>query len=306
MNRRHFMLGSLGAGTLLFGGSTAFLYARRENSRSTLHSDLLREVRDLGTKTLDEIDTIVVDAESEMLRCFDLIGLNGGEFANRLFSPSFLQQLARCSGPAARESLLTVTFCEEVVRPEELLKLVNDITGKAGHQLDLKWHWHCRQLSAKWNIQLKDRGGIEADDLSTRLEGPIRREINLALQTAKDTKQPVALTETLKEVGKSALMLLPYLRYMRGGKAGIALGVFLFLANAATPIWNYVESRFTETERREEAIRTVTRQIAQLGKRVAAEFVIETQKRIADLRRWQDQAVCQIAEELSTERVGLI
>lgn len=127
----------------------------------------------------------------------------------------------------------------------------------------------------------------------------IRNELTQAARLAETAGQSPALGQTVGNIGKSALMLLPLVRY---GNFGLLIGVPLFIVLAGRQVWDYVLSRIDD--RRGDFQMAISAKIALLGNRVGAEFEREMRQHLTDLHTWQERSVCETANLMVRERVG--
>jgi hypothetical protein len=128
----------------------------------------------------------------------------------------------------------------------------------------------------------------------------IRTELSQAVRLAATAGQTPAIGQTIGNIGKSAVMLLPLLRF---GKVGLLIGVPVFVVHAGRQVWDYVLGRLDD--RRGDFQTAISAQIALLGNRVGAEFEREVRQRLTDLHTWQEHSVRATANQMVDERVGL-
>jgi hypothetical protein len=184
----------------------------------------------------------------------------------------------------------------------EILNWVETIATEIGDELDAEWAAYCTEMSLKWNIRIRGYGtSLRGDELTDRLGRLIRDDLRQAALLGKSANRQPAVGETIDKVGKSAVLLLPLMRF---GQAGLVVGTPVFLVLAAKHIWDYAMSRLED--RRGEYQAAISSQLALLGNRVGGEFEREVRQRITDLHTWQERSIRETATRLAEERIGLI
>ncbi len=131
------------------------------------------------------------------------------------------------------------------------------------------------------------------------MSGLIHTELSQAVQLTNADGQAPALGQTIGNIGKSALLLLPLVRF---GKVGLLIGVPIFVVLAAQQVWEYVLGRLED--RRGDFQTAISARIALLGNRVEAEFERELRQRLTDLHTWQEKSVRETVSLTVEERVG--
>src|SRR5262245_38493655 len=298
MNRRTF-LATAGTGGLLalIGGG---FWARQALARSQIQQELNAQADPILTGyAVKELRDLPGRAREEMRRHFHGLCLNVHEFTAAVCAADFPERLARQPSPQAQQELLVSLFLTHVATPTQILNRVQLVAEEISQDLDRNWAACCGELSDQWNLVLRDdRHRLDAKDLTDRMTPLVGDSIRQVLEQAKAAGQPVALKEVLGEVGKSALLLLPLAAVVPW------LGWPLFVVLAVKPVFEV----FIQQARDRSAIlqATVTDKLSQLGNRVGSEFENEVRLRLADLHRWQRQAVDTAARQQAEQLVRLL
>jgi hypothetical protein len=255
----------------------------------------------LTSSSLREFQTLPVRGREEIRRYFHGKCLNVESFMSHICSDTFRERLGRCSTNDERQDCLLAAFCGRVATEAEILNQVDTIATEVGSELDTDWGEYCRELSTRWNVSIRGYGSsLTADALNNRVSGMIRTELSQAVRLAETASQTPALGQTVGNIGKSAVLLLPLVRF---GKVGLIIGVPLFVVLAGREVWNYVLSRLDD--RRGDYQTAISARIALLGNRVGAEFEREIRQRLTDLHTWQERSVRETASLMVQERVSL-
>jgi hypothetical protein len=212
-----------------------------------------------------------------------------------------LSGLGRCQTQNEREACFLQAFCGRVATEAEILNQVETIAADVGSELDSGWDRYCTELSGRWNTRIRDYGRpLEMDELSKRLGNMIREELAQAAQQSVSGPQRPAVGETIGKVGRSAVLLLPLIRF---GPVGLAVGIPVFFVLATKHVWDYATARLED--RRGDYQAAISGRLALLGNRVGAEFEREVRLRLTDLHTWQERSVRNTATRLAEERIGL-
>lgn len=297
MNRRHFLaLGILALGA----GGVQFLRGRQ--ARAALQRKLLEEALPLlANHSTSELLTQPVRAREEIKRYFHGKCLNVQRLVQDICSPPFRERISRYDTQEEREACFLQAFCERVVTEAEILNQIEIVAAEVGSELDAGWSRFCADLSVRWNAHLAPGGSrpLAPASLSSRLDHQIEVELGQAVQQAASQGQKVALGETVGKIGQSAVMLLPLVRF---GKGGLALGVPLFVVLAARHVWDYVLAQWEDRQGADQA--AISGRLALLGQRVGIEFEKEVRQRLIDLHSWQEHSVRTMTNSLVEERLG--
>ena len=301
MNRRYFLRASIGGGLTLGGGG--LMLRRRRQARAAVTSRLLEDaLPPLSGKSLEELRTLPLRASDEIERHFHGTCLNVEGFVTYVCSSRFGERLGRCRSSEEREACFTEAFCGRVATEVSMLRWVGTVAAEVGAELDTAWSGYCTELSRKWDKHLQGYGGSQGlGELTVRLDGLVRTELDRAIHQAPSANQAPAISTTAAKIGESAVLLLPLVRL---GKVGLVLGVPVFFLLAASHVWEFVAARLQERSGNYQA--AISGRLALLGRRLGAEFEREVRRRVMDLHAWQQQAVRQAAHRLSEERVGFI
>lgn len=302
MNRRHFLREGAAVGILAAGVSGALLL-RRNHARAAVVSNLLNDALPAFTNNaLNELRTLPVRGREEIKRYFHGKCLNVESFVTYLCSREFAERLGHCTTESDKEACFLAALCSRLTTEEELLQQIETVSAELGNELDSAWSASCREISSRWNVRIQGYGAcLAADELSTQLSGLIRTRLEQALQIARTGHQQPALGETIKEIGESALLLLPLVRL---GTLGLHVGIPVFVLLAAKQVWDYVMGQLTD--RRGDYQAAISSRLALLGNRVGAEFERELRLRLTDLHTWQELSLRDTAWHLANDRVSLL
>src|SRR4051794_11168614 len=106
MNRRRFLWNGTALGGLALGVGGS-LFHRRSQARAEMTSRMLDDaLPPLVTKSVKELQERPVHAREEIRRFFHGKCLNVANFVSRICSPTFGEQLGRCSTSEEREACL--------------------------------------------------------------------------------------------------------------------------------------------------------------------------------------------------------
>lgn len=301
MNRRRFLREGVAGGVLAVGGG-GLLFFRRNQARADMNTRLLGDaLPPLTNGSLRQLQSLPVRGREEIRRYFHGKCLNVESFISHICSDTFRERLGRCSTNEERQDHLLAAFCGRVATEAEILNQVDTIATEIGSELDTEWGEYCNELSTKWNVRISGYGSpLTADALNNRVGGMIRTELSQAVRLAETAGQTPAIGQTIGNIGKSAVMLLPLMRF---GKVGLLVGVPVFIVLAGRHVWDYVLSRLED--RRGDYQTAISARIALLGNRVGSEFEREIRERLTDLHTWQERSVRQTANVLVEERVSL-
>jgi hypothetical protein len=295
MNRRKFLSASVTAsGLVLLGGG---FWARQAYARSQLRRQLVRlSTPILTAKAHQELLTLPTQAREEMRRYFHGVCLNVHGFVEHVCSAEFAERLADCTSPQQQQEQVLLAFMREVVTEAQVLNRVGVIAEDVSRDLDRNWAGCCTELANRWDASLKEyRVTVTATELTDRLTPLVQTGLRQAVEQATAGGRRLALTETVAEVGKSALLLLPL------SAEAPWLGWPLFAVLALKPVFEYFVDRVKDRAR--DLQWTVSDKVAQLGNRMGSEFEAEVRNRIADLHRWQDKAVERAAEQQAEQLI---
>ncbi len=301
MNRRQFLT-SAGWGALAVGVPGGYLFFRRGQLRAEARGRLLDE----ALPPLDQLSTTHLTrmpqwAREEIRRFFHGKCLNVESFASHVCSSSFVEQVGRCRTNEQREECFLAAFCSRVATEVEILNHVETIAGELGAELNAAWQTYCERLSDAWKPQLTALGSpsMSSDHLLNATAASIRGDIQAMVRTANANRLP-ALGESLENIGKSALLLVP-LAFC--GEAGLAVGLPLFVISGIRSLWDYIWSRWDD--RRADFQAAISGRLAMLGNRIGDGFQQEMRLRLNDLHTWRTNAVRKQADNIVEGRIGL-
>jgi hypothetical protein len=156
-------------------------------------------------------------------------------FVSHVSSKEFVERLGRCHSQDEREVCFLQVFCSRVTTEAEILYQVETIAADIDSELDSGWAGYCHELPGRWNTRIQGYGNpLAMEDLSNRLGEMIRSELSQAARQAESGNQKPALGDTIGKIGKSAVLLLPLVRF---GKLGLAVGIPMFVVLAAKHTW---------------------------------------------------------------------
>jgi hypothetical protein len=298
MNRRTFLSGAAGAGGLLLLGGG--FWARQAIARDRLRRELVRvSAPVLTAKAHKELLTLPTQAREEMRRYFHGVCLNVHGFVEEVCSPEFADRLAERSTPQEQQELVLLAFMRQVVTEAQVLNRVQVIAEDISQDLDRNWAAACGELADKWDASIKEyRAAVSATELTDRLTPLVQAGLRQALAEAHAGGRPTILADVAGAVGKSALLMLPL------AEQAPWLGWPLFAVLALKPVFESFIARVRD--RSHDLQWAVTDKLAQLGNRMGSEFENEVRTRIADLHRWQDQAVDGAAGQQAERLIRLL
>jgi len=270
------------------GGLTALLGGGFWARQALAHSQIQKELTDqadpiLNTYAAQQLSELPNRAREEMRRHFHGLCLNVHEFTTAVCSADFPRMLANQPTEQAKQKLIVNLFMAHVTTHNAVLNRVQMVAEEVSKDLDRNWTACCSELSDQWNLRMGDQHRLEPGALTARMTPVINGNIQQMLDFAKAQGKPVALTEVAAEAGKSAILLLPL--------AVVApyAGWPLFVVLALKPVFEVFVKEAKDRSATLQA--TITDKLAQLGNRVGVEFQDEVRLRIADLHKWQRQAV---------------
>jgi hypothetical protein len=298
MNRRKFLSGAASAGGLfLLGGG---FWARQAYARSRLQRELVRlSAPILANKAAREMPTLPETAREEMRRYFHGACLNVHGFVKEVCTSEFAERLAASGNPRQQRELVLLAFMREVVTEEQVLNRVQIIAEEISHDLDHNWAGCCAELANKWDVSVKEyKTTVAAQELTDRLTPLVESGIRQALDQARALGQRPALGDGIRGLGKSALLTLP-----------LSLetpwqGWPLFAVVALKPVFDFFIARVRD--RGSDLQWAVSEKLAALGNRMGLEFENEVRMRIADLHKWQDQAVEEAARQQADQLIRIL
>ncbi len=300
MNRRSFMTTTLAGGALAVGG-TGLLFGRRAMARNRLNEQLLDDAMPAFIENSNrELQTLPIQGREKILEYFHGRCLNAPSLATFICSDQFGERLSRCRTKAAKEEAFNLAFCERIASHSEILNNVGIVAEDVGQDIDNAWQSYSMQLSTRWKARVSgDVELLSGDQLGSRMSGVVKAELADARQFQIESHQNPALGETIGAIGKSAIMLLPLAKL---GPVGAAIGIPIFLVLAAKHVWDYAMARMDD--RKGEYQAEISSKIANMGKRIAAEFEKEVRQRIADLHDMQEFAIKDTADRIVSSKIS--
>jgi hypothetical protein len=284
MDRRKFLTSAATAGGLcVLGGG---FWARQAYARGQLRQELLRHATPLLTaKAHEELQALPERAREDMRKYFHGVCLNVSGFVDEVTSPAFRAKLDDAAGHGEEHALLLDVFQRRVTTETQTLERVRAEAEEISADLDRNWADCCRRLAEEWGVSVTDyRITLSAADLLDRMTPTVQSGIRQALEAAQRGGRRVMLTDAADAVGKSALLLLQVeVTHPWAGWPQFAVATFM------RPLFEFL--LFKLRDRGAALQQAVSERLAYLANRVGAEFRDQIKLRIADLHRWQHQAV---------------
>jgi hypothetical protein len=136
---------------------------------------------------------------------------------------------------------------------------------------------------------------LNAENLVTRLEPKIRQHLEEAIDTAEAIGPRPALLKTFDSIGMAAILLLPLVVV-----EGLALPAFLYVAFRDLCDWALGQVHdFTADHQR-----AISDQLSKLANQVASAFYGDVKTQVAELHRWQEQALRDSARSVAAESIS--
>lgn len=303
IERRQFIKQGLAGGALALGGG-GFLFARRSYGRDALATGMVDDAMPAFHAGANKwLDVQPSRAREKIYTYFHGVCLNCQGFVAHITSKAFGERIGRCGSKAEKEHCFNQAFVTYTDASEAaILRQIDTIATEIGGELDDEWNTYCAGLSVKWNTRVGGRGsGFSADDLTQQMTGLVRTGLEDAVQQASASHQNPALGNTIGNIGKSAVMLLPLAKL---GPVGVAIGVPVFFILAAKHCWDYSMARLDD--RRGEYQTAITDRVSHMAARIGIEFEKEVRQRIADLHTWQESSIRETAARVAREKIGLL
>ena len=287
INRRRFLVKLSGAGSsvLICGAGLSARYMQQAHARQSLKRELLAASSPiLNTKENEELAILPQQAQQEIREYFHGICLNVHGFTQHVCSNRFAEMLNACVNDERKHDLLNTAFSQKVVPAIEVLNRIDAMAEEIGAVLDRNWIKVCGQLNGSWNGFLKSTTPAAPRlNLAVLTKATILKELEASRSRIHPLGQRPALSQTVFDIGKSAILLLP----VAVSEPALAFPVFLIQALRST--WAYVLGRLSH--RADDYQLAITEHLATLGNRVGAKCEEEIRKRIADLHTFQQGAV---------------
>jgi hypothetical protein len=296
VKRREFLRAAgLGGACVLIGGG---LWVRRAYARSKLATRLMADAMPaLTEKAHTELVELPARARDEIRTWFHGPCINSNEFVYDLCSPAFAEKLAACRTAELKEECFVTAFVSKVVSETEILNRVQLIASDVGNDLDRNWANCCKTIASKWNVYIKEYGSSDLTGITQRVEPMIKSSIQQTIQVALLAGQRPAISQTLGNVGKSAILVLPLARLPQ-------LAIPLFVVLAIRHLFDYVMGLINNKVR--DYQRAISEHLAHLGHRIGEEFYTEVKARLACLHGWQEDALRMFAESQAEESIGVL
>lgn len=289
-----------GGAILLVGGTVGIRFAQQAYARSSLHKEMMSEALPLITeKAAKELDSLPTSARKQIQGYFVGICLNVHSFVTEICSEKFAERLRGCASENQKHQVLNVTFSQKVVTGVEVLNRVETIAKEAGAELDRNWTTCCGKLADSWNVVLRrQRPSAQALDISALVEPLIRENLDKTRQAVYPVGQRPALSQTIEDVGRSAILLLA----VEVSEPELAFPVFVVVA--LTHLWQWVLGQLANQAADYQT--AITDRLAQLGNRVGAEFELEFRRRISDLQHFQEESLSAVARQKADDIIPAI
>lgn len=296
MDRRKFLESLWGvAGMTLVGGIYCGnkLYARNQLENALISSaDSI-----LTAKGLHELRTLPNQAKEGIRVWFQKPCMNAEEFAVSVSSERFLNRLAQTKSEQQRQEMFLFEFLSKVVSEEQILHHTEMMAEEIGNELDFNWEECCRELSSSWQLNISQYGESLPVGLSEQLRPAIRHQIEGSLSFSATAAERPTLLQTAKEIGESALLLLPMAPVSKRF-------IPLFMFAAATSLYEYFVGMLSHS--RDRILRGVSSRMTSLAHRVGTEFEAEINTAIARLHNWQQNAVHQAAAQYAESNISVV
>lgn len=283
-------------GAAFLGGR--ILYQR--NARAALRTEMIgTAIPVLAEKSLQELNEYPSAARNEIRDYFHGACLNVHDFAEEVCSIGFVEKLGACSTEEGKHRLLDLAFGQKVLTGVEVVNRVELIAKEMGTRLDANWNVCCKRMAESWNVALHKRDSTrEMGELAAKTEPMILASLQQARDQAYPLGQRPSLGATFKQIGESAIRLLPV------AIAEPKVAFPIFVVRALSHLWDWLVGWLSHPQAAiQEAVST---QLALLANRVGAEFEREMRKRIADLQQWQEGAIHDVAVRTADSTIGLL
>ncbi|HVX14164.1 MAG TPA: hypothetical protein VHC22_23460 [Pirellulales bacterium] len=288
------------SGVVVGGTLLSARFLQQAHARYALKGELLgKSLPLLNDKEAEELAHLPQKAQDDIRQYFHGVCLNVHGFTERVCSNGFAEKLKSCASDEQKHALLNVAFSQKVATGIEVLNRVDVIAGEIGAELDRNWSKLCGQLNDSWKLTLKS--AMPSDqrlDLVAVTQDTILQSLGDARSRAYPLGQRPALSETISEIGKAAILLLP----VAAGEPQVAFPWFLI--RALVSAWSYVLGRLAHPAADYQL--AITEHLAALGNRVAAECEQEVRRRIADLHTYQQQAIDVAATKKVNQIIGAL
>lgn len=296
IDRRTWLQGGAAAGAVALVGGVQ--YARRAHARDSLCEEMMNQALPILTdKAVTELDSMPVAARNEIRDYFHGICLNVHPFVIEVCSNGFAEKLAGCGSDEQKRQLLNVTFSQKVVTAVEVLNRVETIAAEMGKTLDGNWADCCKSLSVFWGASLKKHSpALNTLDVMDLVQPLIVQSLDDARRQAYPLGQRPAISDSIGEIGKSAILLLP----VAVDSPEIAFPVFVLIALAE--VWSWIRSQLANQATDYQT--AVTEQLSMLAIRVGAEFEQEFRRRLADLQGFRERSLRDVARQKAAEAIS--
>jgi hypothetical protein len=297
MNRRRFLLVS--TGVLSCGGG--LLWASAAYARNSLRTLLVEEAAPvLSRQHAEDLQRLPQSASEQLRIWFHGPCLNAVAFAREISSLPCLERLRACPTRELREQCVLNAFTARVVSTAEILNRVDQTAEAIGAELDRGAAACYRQIAERWDRAVRPYGRALSEDFSVRIEDAVRQTLAEALREARAQGEMPAAGETITEVGKAAIQLLPL------APVAPELAIPVFFLSALGPLMTFVLTRAGAAEAQEDLQAATSAQLALLARDLGAAFESEVRTRIVDFQGWQTAAVAAAADHYAREAVDLV
>jgi hypothetical protein len=293
MKRRTFL--EIAGGSAMVGMVVGGRFIQQAHARDQLRQQLMNDAGPLLTeKAAGELESLPVKCRNEMREYFHGACLNVHGFVSELCSVSFGERLRGCRSIDEQHQAMSVLFTQKIASSAELINRVNAVATEAGGQLNRNWSECCKKLADLWQASVSQYGMKELD-VDKLVEPLIMQSVEDARRLAYPIGQRPGLGESVVDIGKSALLLLPF--------SLIAPGIVLpvFVSASLKSAFDFIKGQLNN--RPENYQLAISEHLAILGNRVGSEFETEIKKRVADLHFWQDRALRTAADQKANELI---
>jgi hypothetical protein len=286
--------GSLGlVGVLLTGRSAQKAFSRSQKRLGlTFASHAI-----LAEKAEEELGVLPTEARNGIRAVFDGLSIKVPDLARTLASRDFAVRLELCAREEQRRAEFALEFTRTIASEAEITDRIATIARETGSRLDQNWQACCTEVGKAWS---RPAMGLESPPTWTQLADRCVPQILDCLSQARETAlangQRPLLGETIRDVGESAILLLPAMQVSKG------LYLPLFAVAALGHVWQFLAGLFRDP--RPVVVQQVSGHLAQLGRHLGDEFHAAIRTRIAALHGWQRDALDAAADDVARREVS--
>ncbi len=299
--RKLLSAGATAGGVILLGG---LWFGNRALARERLRSSLTADIATtLTAKAKTELTELPAAGARRIKTFFHGPCLNAHSFAQEVASESFRRKIDAVQDPKVQQSLVTDAFYRHVITPNEIHRKVKEIFLSTASELDGNWNETKEQIASKWGVSCHDLLELKPLNLGKKIDAQIDKII-----------------ESVKNTVRYQKSLLRYLLETGVGVAATAGAVALLLTPATAPIGEailpavitYTISKLAQfilslfVDLKVDIQTRVTSRLSTFANTLATEFQQEMRRLIADLHRWQDQALGIVRDQLVDQALPFV